>query len=65
MKKLAALVLVGLVAGGLMKAEAQTVPALDAINTDAELTSAISGTGYAIVWMPITIAISINWGRWW
>ena len=42
MKKLAALVLVGLVAGGLMKAEAQAVPALDAIKSDAELTSAIS-----------------------
>lgn len=42
MKKLAALVLVGLVAGGLMKAEAQAVPPLDAIKTDAELTSAIS-----------------------
>ena len=42
MKKLAALVLVGLVAGGLMKAEAQAVPALDAIKSDVELTSAIS-----------------------
>ena len=42
MKKLAALVLVGLVAGGLMRAEAQAVPALDAIKSDAELTSAIS-----------------------
>jgi len=42
MKKLAALVLVGLVACGLMKAETQAVPALDAIKTDAELTSAIT-----------------------
>jgi uncharacterized protein DUF4440 len=42
MKKLAGLVLVGLVMGGLMKAEAQAVPGLDAIKSDAELTSAIS-----------------------
>jgi hypothetical protein len=42
MKKLAGLVVVGLVAGGLMRAEAQAVPALDAIKSDAELTSAIS-----------------------
>ena len=45
MKKLAALVLVGLVAGGLMKVEAQAVPPLDAIKTDAELTSTISRPG--------------------
>jgi hypothetical protein len=42
MKKLAALVLVGLMAGALVRVEAQAVPALDAIKTDAELTSAIS-----------------------
>ena len=42
MKKLAALVLVGLVAGALIRVEAQAVPALDAIKSDAELTRAIS-----------------------
>jgi Domain of unknown function (DUF4440) len=42
MKKLAALVLVGLMAGALVRAEAQAVPALDAIKSDAELTSAIT-----------------------
>lgn len=42
MKKLASLVLMGLVAGALVRAEAQAVPSLDAIKTDAELTSAIS-----------------------
>ena len=42
MKKLFALVLMGLMAGALVRAEAQAVPALDAIKSDAELTSAIS-----------------------
>ena len=42
MKKLFALVLMGLMAGALVRAEAQVVPALDAIKSDAELTSAIS-----------------------
>ena len=42
MKKLSALLLMGLVAGALVQAEAQAVPALDAIKSDAELTSAIS-----------------------
>ncbi len=42
MKRFSALVLVGLVAGALVRVEAQTVPALDAIKTDAEMTRAIS-----------------------
>ena len=42
MKRFSALVLVGLMAGALVRAEAQAVPALDAIKSDAELTSAIS-----------------------
>ena len=42
MKRFSALVLVGLMAGALVRVEAQTVPALDAIKSDAELTSAIS-----------------------
>jgi Domain of unknown function (DUF4440) len=42
MKNFSALVLVGLMAGALVGAEAQTVPSLDSIKTDAELTSAIS-----------------------
>jgi ketosteroid isomerase-like protein len=42
MKRFSALVLVGLMAGALVRAEAQAVPALDAIKSDAELTRAIS-----------------------
>ena len=42
MKKLFALVLMGLMAGALVRAEAQAVPSLDAIKSDTELTSAIS-----------------------
>jgi ketosteroid isomerase-like protein len=42
MKRFSALVVVGLMAGALVRAEAQAVPALDAIKSDAELTSAIS-----------------------
>jgi ketosteroid isomerase-like protein len=42
MKGFSALVLMGLMAGALVCAEAQAVPSLDAIKTDAELTSAIS-----------------------
>ncbi len=42
MKRFSALVLVGLMAGALVRVEAQAVPALDAIKTDAELTRAIS-----------------------
>jgi hypothetical protein len=41
MKKFSALMMAVVLVGG-MKAEAQAVPALDAIKTDAELTSAIS-----------------------
>ena len=42
MKRFSALVLVGLMAGTLVRVEAQAVPALDAIKSDAELTRAIS-----------------------
>ncbi|HEY6412708.1 MAG TPA: nuclear transport factor 2 family protein [Edaphobacter sp.] len=42
MKRFSALVLVGLMAGALVRVEAQAVPALDAIKSDAELTRAIS-----------------------
>ena len=42
MKRFSALVLVGLMAGALVRVEAQEVPALDAIKSDAELTRAIS-----------------------
>ena len=42
MKKFAVVLLVGLMAGALAKAEAQAVPSLDAIKSDAELTSAIT-----------------------
>ena len=42
MKRFSAFVLVGLMAGALVRVEAQAVPALDAIKSDAELTSAIS-----------------------
>ena len=42
MKRFSALMLVGLVAGALIRVEAQAVPALDAIKSDAELTRAIS-----------------------
>jgi hypothetical protein len=42
MKRFSPLVLVGLMAGALVRAEAQAVPALDAIKSDAELTRAIS-----------------------
>ena len=42
MKRFSALVLVGLMAGALVHVEAQAVPALDAIKSDAELTRAIS-----------------------
>jgi ketosteroid isomerase-like protein len=42
MKNFLAFVMTGLMAGALLRGEAQTVPALDAIKTDAELTSAIS-----------------------
>jgi ketosteroid isomerase-like protein len=42
MKRFLALILVGLVAGALIRVEAQAVPALDAIKSDAELTRAIS-----------------------
>lgn len=42
MKRFSAFVLVGLMAGALVHVEAQAVPALDAIKSDAELTRAIS-----------------------
>jgi ketosteroid isomerase-like protein len=42
MKTFSRLVLLGLVVGALARVEAQAVPALDAIKSDAELTSAIS-----------------------
>ena len=42
MKRFSALVLAGLMAGALVRVEAQAVPALDAIKSDAELTRAIS-----------------------
>jgi ketosteroid isomerase-like protein len=42
MKNLLVLVMAGLMAGTLVRAEAQAVPALDAIKSDAELTRAIS-----------------------
>jgi hypothetical protein len=42
MKRFSVLVLVVLMAGALVRVEAQAVPALDAIKSDAELTSAIS-----------------------
>ena len=42
MKRFSALMLVGLVAGAWIRVEAQAVPALDAIKSDAELTRAIS-----------------------
>ena len=42
MKRFSALVLVGLMVGALVRVEAQAVPALDAIKSDAELTRAIS-----------------------
>lgn len=42
MKRFSALVLVGLMAGALVRVEAQAVPGLDAIKSDAELTRAIS-----------------------
>ncbi|RSL17440.1 uncharacterized protein DUF4440 [Edaphobacter aggregans] len=42
MKRFSALVLVGLMAGTLVRVEAQAVPALEAIKSDAELTRAIS-----------------------
>jgi ketosteroid isomerase-like protein len=42
MKRFSALMLVGLMAGALVRVEAQAVPALDAIKSDAELTRAIS-----------------------
>jgi len=42
MKRFSALVLVGLMTGALVRVEAQAVPALDAIKSDAELTRAIS-----------------------
>jgi hypothetical protein len=42
MKRFSAFVLVGLMAGALVRVEAQAVPALDAIKSDAELTRAIS-----------------------
>jgi ketosteroid isomerase-like protein len=42
MKRFSALVLAGLMAGALVRTEAQAVPALDAIKSDAELTRAIS-----------------------
>jgi ketosteroid isomerase-like protein len=42
MKRFSALVLVGLMVGTLVRVEAQAVPALDAIKSDAELTRAIS-----------------------
>jgi hypothetical protein len=40
--KLSVLVSMGLLAGALVRVEAQTIPSLDAIKNDAELTSAIS-----------------------
>ena len=42
MKRFSALVLAGLMAGALVRVEAQAVPALDTIKSDAELTRAIS-----------------------
>ena len=42
MKRFSALMLVGLMAVALVRVEAQAVPALDAIKSDAELTRAIS-----------------------
>ena len=42
MKIFSSLLLVGLMAGAVVQAEAQAVPSLDAIKSDAELTSAIS-----------------------
>lgn len=42
MKRFSALVLAGLMVGALVRMEAQAVPALDAIKSDAELTRAIS-----------------------
>ena len=42
MKRFSALMLAGLIAGALVRVEAQAVPALDAIKSDAELTRAIS-----------------------
>ena len=42
MKRFSALMLAGLMAGALVRVEAQAVPALDAIKSDAELTRAIS-----------------------
>ncbi|HEY6414214.1 MAG TPA: nuclear transport factor 2 family protein [Edaphobacter sp.] len=42
MKSFSVLLLMGLLAGALVKAEAQAVPSLDAIKTDAELTSAVT-----------------------
>ncbi|HMH13885.1 MAG TPA: nuclear transport factor 2 family protein [Edaphobacter sp.] len=42
MKNFSALMMTVVLVSGLMKAEAQAVPALDAIKTDAELTSAIT-----------------------
>ena len=42
MKRFSAFVLVGLMAGALVRVKAQAVPALDAIKSDAELTRAIS-----------------------